>query len=130
MGESKEINKTYIPGVCNIGKKHRRMRLISGITMLLFSLLYIVLVIVFGIPSIFRIVFIPIFFTGVLGVVQYRERFCAQFGLLGIYNYGDGMEEISRVQKEMRMNDLKKAVKIILISLAITLIASIPIFII
>lgn len=107
----------YIPGQCNIGKHESIRRLKFGLfgailTASLSYLFFIILVDKF-------IVFISLFtslFTGLLGILQYLNKFCVYYGLGQVFNF-ENIKNLTRVENlDYIEKDKQKALKIILIS--------------
>jgi hypothetical protein len=107
-------NKTYIPGVCNIGPAEIRARRASGyfglgITIIMMALFYMVPVE----PALRLLIFLPAAMAAA-GFLQARLHFCAQFGMRGLFNVGDDLQHHESVdQVEYRRKDQRKAVIII-----------------
>jgi len=120
-----EIKTEYIPGVCNIGAAERRTRRIVGLIGVILTILFIVFSLFFKVDRTYRIViFFPLFISS-MGFLQDRLHFCAEFGVLGVYNLTDKMMGISKVQKEFLKQDRVKALKIIIYSALISCVLTI-----
>jgi hypothetical protein len=78
----------YRPGSCNIGEEEIARRRRWGDASLLAALALLALLIATDAPREARLVlFLPA--TGsAVGYLQARARFCAAFGLLGVFNFG------------------------------------------
>ena len=113
----------YIPGQCNIGKYEARKRLNSCIFGIILAAGFSFFFYIFMIDKF--IVFIILFgsmFAGVLGFLQYYNKFCVYFGFLQVFNF----ENITKLTKVLNLSDIEKdkqkALKLILISSIIALV--------
>lgn len=115
-------NQIYIPGVCNIGPAEIRARRFTGyvglvVTVLAFVVFYLVPVS----ETIRLLVYIPAAITAT-GFLQAQLRFCAKFGMQGLFNFGSQIGRTESVdQVEFRRKDQRKAIIIIAGSAAIGL---------
>lgn len=76
----------YIPGVCNIGPIEIKRRLRNGYIGLGISLLFISVVMVFGLSQFWKIgLFFPIAFS-LAGFLQARKKFCLLYGFFGLFS--------------------------------------------
>jgi len=121
MEESK-----YIPGTCNIGKKEminrRNAAIVEGILGVLLSaaLMY------FNTNKLWRLSVFPLMALFFIGIQQWYYKFCAAFGLKGVFNFGEQLGKVTSVEeKEMLKADRNKALKIlitgVILGLAVTL---------
>jgi hypothetical protein len=99
----------YVPGVCNIGPQEIRRRRRTGyvgsaITVALFALLVVV-----DAPPIARLVLFVPAAVAASGFNQAYLKFCAGFGQLGVFNFGDRGSTEHVVDKAARRKDLIKA---------------------
>lgn len=85
----------YEPGVCNIGPAQQRRRLLLGVGSLLAAIVLVAAVVTVEWPrwTLLAVVF-PLYGT-VLGLIQYRERFCVGFAGIGVFDVGEGTTEIA-----------------------------------
>lgn len=122
------MNNKYIPGVCNIGPKEMAFRKSAGIAGLALTILFLILEIIFKLSTPFKLlVFIPIFLTSI-SFLQYKMHFCAEFGILGKFNFTDELGHVLSVeQKEYLKLDRIKAAKIILYSFVISIILTVAV---
>lgn len=119
-------NNEYIPGVCNIGKKEIEFRRNFGIAGATLSVVTAIFLYLLGVPNVFRIIiFLPIF-ASAFGFLQARFHFCAEFAMMGVFNFSDKLRNTETVtQKEFRRKDQLKALKILIYSAAIASILSV-----
>lgn len=115
-------NDRYIPGVCNIGPAEIRMRRATGIFSLGITVIMFVLFYVMNIDPLIRLlIFIPAV-TSAAGFLQAQLHFCAHFGMTGLFNVGDDLQQRESIdQVEYRRKDQRKAITIIAGSAAIGL---------
>lgn len=115
----------YKPGVCNIGEPERRVRLMTGVLSVISATLVLFIVLRFSLPrSGYIAVFILLLF-GFEGLVQYEEKFCAGYAVLGYYNLSDTLGNTTEVQeKKERRRDLLKAFEIHIFSISAAAIAT------
>lgn len=111
----------YIPGVCNIGKKEEQARKSIALVAFSVSLIYLMLIIIFNFVSVIKLfIFIPVFIS-IVSYLQYRMHFCAEFGILGKYNFTEKIGITSSIEnKEYLKLDRAKALKILSYSLLIS----------
>ncbi|MFW9929654.1 MAG: hypothetical protein ACFFD1_09705 [Candidatus Thorarchaeota archaeon] len=119
----------YQAGYCNIGSEEKRLRRRAGYFGLIISLIGILLILFLKIDPIFSILlFFPIYLT-VIGFYQAKSNFCVYFGFSGLYDMEEKAREIRKVQDDIkRKTDRKKALKMSLIALMITIISTLIIF--
>ncbi len=107
-------DKQYAPGICNIGPAEIALRRLVGwiglaITVVVWALFY-----EFHVPAGWRLtLFLPAWLSAV-GFVQVSMKFCAGFGLRGVFNFGPkaGVTE-SVASAEARAKDRRKSLQII-----------------
>ena len=113
---SMQAENQYIPGVCNIGRSEIKRRKLAGwIGLAITVILYIILVYL-AVPRLFRLVlFIPST-AAAIGFLQARMHFCAYFGMMGLFNFG----EVGKIEtvglEEFHAIDRRKALRIIIYS--------------
>lgn len=112
--------KKYIPGVCNIGPAEIRLRRWTGHIGLACTLLLIWSYFVIQTDPIARLlIFFPAAVSA-MGYLQARMHFCAQFGLVGVFNVSDVFGKRESVdQRAFRRKDQQKALVIIGLSIAV-----------
>ncbi len=110
----------YIPGVCNIGPAEIRRRRQAGWAGLVLTVILWGAFFLFRIPSPWRLLlFFPSMMSAV-GFLQAAMRFCAAFGMLGVFNFGPNVGKTDTVeQAEFRRKDRRKALLIMLYSMLI-----------
>ena len=99
----------YIPGVCNIGPQEIRRRRRTGYVGSLITVALFVGLVVVDAPPITRLVlFVPAAIAA-SGFLQAYLKFCAGFGQLGVFNFGDRGSTEHVADKAARRKDLFKA---------------------
>ncbi len=115
----------YIPGTCNIGPSEIKARKIFAIYAAIFGILLIVFLLVFHADKLWRLtLFLPAASFGV-GFQQWYYHFCVNFGLRGIFNFGDMGKTFSVEQKEDFKKDRMKAKKMLIIGILFGLVLTI-----
>jgi hypothetical protein len=111
------VSNMYMPGVCNIGPAEIRARRRVGWGGLAVTLaLWILLLVVSAAPWWGLLLFIPAS-TGATGFLQAALRFCAGFGMRGVFNFGDTVGKTQNVeQAASRSRDRKRSLRIMLYS--------------
>lgn len=119
---TEQTNLKYIPGVCNIGIEERKIRRNIGVFGAVLTLIFLFFSLVLDLRSIYRIIiFLPAFMSA-LGFLQYKMHFCAEFGILGVYNFDKAFrKKISIMESEFLKQDRIKALKIIVYSLLVAI---------
>ncbi|CAG0981801.1 hypothetical protein METP1_01816 [Methanosarcinales archaeon] len=115
-----QTKNQYIPGACNIGKGEVNRRIQGGWFGLIVTIFLYGFLVYLGAPRPWRLViFIPAMMAAV-GFLQARMRFCAYFGMHGVFNFSleAGKTEIVG-QAEFRAMDRRKALQIIIYSVGI-----------
>ncbi len=114
------MENKYIPGVCNIGPKEIESRRNFGIAGATLSVVAAIILFLLGVPNLYRlIIFLPIF-ASACGFLQAKFHFCAEFGMMGVFNFSDTLRKTETVvQAEFRRKDRIKAIKIFLLSFVI-----------
>lgn len=107
----------YIPGTCNIGKeevnKRKRLMALAGIGVIAFTFLC------FNRADSISMKFLLFIFSSgfTLVYIQVRKKFCVSFGLAGYFNFGKPGSAEKVADKSFLIEDRKKALKILLVSL-------------
>jgi hypothetical protein len=110
----------YVPGVCNIGPAERRKRRASGIAAGIVTLLVLAFLLLIDAPFGWRFILIIPAAGAASGFLQDAMHFCAGFGMKGIYNVINSAGITDNVDmEEFRQADRRKAIQILLYSLAI-----------
>ena len=100
----------YQPGVCNIGPTQQRRRLLLGVGSLALAAVYVAAVISLAWPRWALVLSVFPLYGAAMGALQYRERFCIGFAGIGVFDVGEGTNEI---QNEAALAaDRKKAVRL------------------
>jgi hypothetical protein len=107
----------YIPGSCNIGPAETRQRMQAGWIGLGITVVLWVLLIVFRVNGPWRLfLFVPAALAAT-GFLQAAFHFCANFGMRGVFNFGDQVGRVESVtQAKYRRKDRMKAQRIIFYS--------------
>lgn len=120
-----DASATYQPGSCNIGPAEIARRRRFGHLAAVASVALLGALVVSGAPRGTRMaVAVPV--TGAaVGYLQARLRFCAAYGFLGVFNFGNPGDVDPVADLEARGRDRARATQIGLASLAIGLVAGI-----
>ena len=115
-----DINKKYVPGVCNIGPAEIRLRRWTGHIGLGATVFLIGSYIGMATdPTSRLLIFFPAAVSA-LGYLQAQMHFCAQFGLAGLFNVSETFGKRESVdQRAFRRKDQQKALLIIGLSIAV-----------
>lgn len=117
----------YQPGACNIGPEEIRTRWIAGVAGFTAAALLAAVLIAVDAPTAVRwLVALPMI-GGFVGILQAQLRFCANYGLRGMRNFGPLGRAESIVESEARAADRRKALLIIGASTALGILATIPV---
>ncbi|HUX49894.1 MAG TPA: hypothetical protein VMW73_03815 [Spirochaetia bacterium] len=109
--------QNYVPGVCNIGAAEVRQRRQAGYLGLGITLLLWAIFIVFHVTAPWRLILFLPASIGATGFLQAQMRFCAGFGMQGVYNFGTEVGKVIRVEQlDARYRDRKKARMIVFLS--------------
>ncbi|GAA0724631.1 hypothetical protein J2744_002402 [Halorubrum trapanicum] len=116
----------YQPGVCNIGPTQQRRRLLLGVGSLVAAAAYVAAVVALAWPRWSLLASVFPLYGAAMGVLQYRERFCIGFAGIGVFDVGEGTNEI---QNEAALAaDRKKAVRLNAKAVAIGAIGAVAIY--
>jgi hypothetical protein len=120
--------EAYRPGECNIGPAEIRMRFWAGHLGLLATVTLFVALVVLDVDRTWRLLlFVPA--TGsAVGYLQAWLRFCAAFGIRGVFNFGSEARNTRAVaDPQARRRDRVRALQIVgasvVIGLAVALLA-------
>jgi hypothetical protein len=114
--------KTYLPGVCNIGPAEIRRRRRSGHAAVVVSVALLAILLVIGAPAWTRLILVVTAGGAATAYLQARLHFCAGYGSRGIYNFGP-LGTVERVLDPQALSrDRMRALQIGLVSLAVGLI--------
>lgn len=114
----------YQPGVCNIGPAEIRRRRASGWLGLALTVVYLALAFALGWPAPWRLLVAVPAFLSAQGFLQAAFRFCVGFASRGLYNFGALGAEESVQDAEFRRKDLRKALIITALALAIAVVVA------
>ena len=114
----------YQPGVCNIGPAEIRSRRRVGFIGVIIAIAYLVVALVLGWAAPWRLfVFLPVA-LGANGFLQAGLHFCVNFGMRGLFNFGQLGTEESVMEAEFRRKDQRRAIQIIVLSVVIAAVAA------
>ena len=106
------VDASYVPGVCNIGPAEIARRQRSGITASIATVVLFAVLVAVHAPVLARlVVFVPAA-VAAAGFLQARLRFCAGFGWLGVFNFGDVGTTDHVAEVAARARDRRLAVRI------------------
>lgn len=109
----------YRAGACNIGPAEIARRRRTGHVGLAATVLIFVGLVVLGLPPILRLgLFVPAA-VGAAGYLQAWLRFCAAYGALGVFNFGEAGRSQPVADPEARRRDRVRAAQISLASFAV-----------
>jgi hypothetical protein len=116
----------YQPGVCNIGPAQQRRRLLLGIASLLVAIALVAAVVAVGWPR--RALLLSVFplYGAAMGFLQYRERFCVGFAGIGVFDVGDGTNQV--LDEAALAADRKRAVRLNAKSVAVGVVGAVVIY--
>jgi len=105
---------TYEPGVCNIGPAEIAARRRSGHVGLVATLVALVVLVALDAPPAWRLLLFLPAAAAAGGYLQAIFRFCANFGLRGLFNFSDQLRKTERVLPiGARARDRRKALQIV-----------------
>jgi len=113
----------YQPGVCNIGKAEIRQRQQVGVIGAVVTVLALAAFVAFSVPDVWRLFVILPAGLGAAGFLQGAFRFCARFGMSGLFNFGSVGTQEAVHEQEYRRKDQRKALLILGLSALIALAA-------
>jgi hypothetical protein len=120
----------YQPGVCNIGPAEIRQRRLTGWVGAAIAVVFLVLAFALGWPAPVRLlVFLPVVLAA-NGFLQAAFHFCVRFGTQGLFNFGDVGTQEAVHEAEYRRKDQRKAILIIVLSVAIAAAVALAAFLI
>ncbi len=110
----------YIPGVCNIGPGQVQVRRVFGMVGALTAIVtWDLLIRVGASPAWYWLLTVPTA-AAALGFLQAASRFCADFGLRGVFNMDPAVTgSDSPVQAKYRAQDRRKAIGLLFYSVVI-----------
>lgn len=117
----------YLAGACNIGPAEVRARRAFGIAGFVGAAFLAAVLLVLDVPTAWRwIVALPMI-GGFVGIIQAQTRFCANYGLRGLANFGALGRAEQVGDAEARAADRRKALRIFGSSTILGIIATVPI---
>jgi len=120
-----ENTNQYIPGVCNIGKEEIKGRKKSVYFALALLVVVVLLIELLHANHLWRlIIFIPVASFAV-SFQQVYFKFCVNFGMRGVFNFGDIGKTFTSDQKEYYRKDRAKALKMIIVGVLIGIAAAV-----
>ncbi len=118
-GEPGLATTEYVPGVCNIGTAEIRRRRVAGHVGLLGTIALLALLLFIDAPAIARLLVIAPATIAASGYLQAWMKFCAGFGELGVFNFGEHDDRVTIADEEARAADRRRARQISSASFAI-----------
>jgi hypothetical protein len=115
----------YVPGVCNIGTTEIRRRRRAGHVGLLATIGLLALLIGLGAPPIARLLVIAPATIAASGYLQAWLRFCAGFGEIGVFNFGESEDRVTVTDDDARAADRRRARQISSASFAIAVLVGV-----
>ena len=124
------MERTYVPGVCNLSDAEAARRNKAGWIGLVVTLVFEIFFLYANVPSLVRLViFIPAAF-GAVGFLQGIMHFCTSFAMTGVFNVRNEVGKTETVtQAAYRALAKAKAIRIIVYSVAIGIIVALLAFI-
>lgn len=120
-----ETKGEYIPGTCNIGPSEIKARRNSAIVFSTIAIALIILLPCIHAGKLWRVtLFIPAASAGI-SFQQLYFRFCVNFGLRGVFNFGEIGKTFSVEQKEYFKIDRMKARRMIITGIIFGIIVSV-----
>ena len=116
----------YQPGVCNIGPAQQRRRLLLGIASLLLAVGLVAAVVAVGWPRWALLLSVFPLYGAAMGYLQYRERFCVGFAGIGVFDVGDGTNQV--LDEAALAADRKRAVRLNAKSVAVGVVGAVVIY--
>ena len=111
----------YQPGVCNIGPAEIARRRRSGLTGVIAAVALLAVLIAIGAPPLARLLVAAPAVIAASGYLQAWLKFCAGFGSIGVFNFGDVGTTTGVVDAAARRADRRRAIEIGVASFAIGL---------
>ncbi len=114
------VSNKYVSGVCNIGPAEIRARRGVGWSGLAVTLALWVLLLVISAPPLWGLLLVIPAGVGATGFLQAALRFCAGFGMRGVFNFGDTVGKTQKVEQAAgRSLDRKRSLQVMLYSTVI-----------
>jgi len=107
----------YQPGVCNIGRRERRLRRVAGLLSFAVAAALTVAAVTNAFPGTTLWGAAPFVFGGFLGLLQDRLRFCVAFAALARYDLAGSGGASGRVEDGAALRaDRRRALKLLALS--------------
>jgi len=116
----------YQPGVCNIGPAQQRRRLLLGAVSLVLAIALVGAVVAVDWPRWTRLAAVFPLYGAAMGYFQYRERFCVGFAGIGVFDVGDGTNQV--LDEAALAADRKRAIRLNAKSLAVGAVGAVLIY--
>ncbi|WP_144799615.1 hypothetical protein [Halorubrum depositum] len=116
----------YQPGVCNIGPAQQRRRLALGVASFLLAVALVAAVVAVGWPRWALLAAVFPLYGAAMGYFQYSERFCVGFAGIGVFDVGDGTNQV--LDEAALAADRKRAVRLNAKSLAVGVVGAVLIY--
>ena len=116
----------YQPGVCNIGPAQQRRRLLLGIASLLLAAVLVAAAVAVGWPRWTLLAAVFPLYGAAMGYLQYRERFCVGFAGIGVFDVGDGTNQV--LDEAALAADRRRAIRLNAKSLAAAVVGAVVIY--
>jgi hypothetical protein len=111
---------TYQPGVCNIGPAEIRTRRRFGHLGLVVTVVFLAFLLAVHAPPLVRLLVALPAAGSAIGYLQAHFRFCAGFGVRGVFNFGDIVGTTTSIEDaEARRRDAMRSRQLYLGALAI-----------
>jgi hypothetical protein len=114
-----EVSPEYRPGVCNIGPAEIARRRRSGHIGVIAAVLLLAVLVAVDAPPLARLLVAAPAVIAASGYLQAWLKFCAGFGSVGVFNFGDVGTTDAVVDSAARRADRRRALQISLASFAI-----------
>jgi len=124
------LTNVYQPGVCNIGPAEIRQRRRLGWIGLAVAVVFLALAFALDFPPAFRLLVALPAGMAATGFLQGAFHFCVRFGTQGLFNFGDIGTEEAVHETEYRKLDQRKAILIVVLSIAIAVVVAVVAFLV
>ena len=120
-----DLSGAYRPGVCNIGPREIARRRLAGHVGLLLTLGILAALLIFDAPAWLRLILIVPAAGAASGYLQAYLKFCAGYGQLGVFNFGEVGDTHHVINDEARAADRRRARQIGMASFAIGVVVAV-----
>jgi len=117
--------RSYVPGICNIGPAEIARRRRAGHTGLIATLALLAVLVAIHAPSATRLLLFVPAAGAAIGYLQARFRFCAGFGGRGVFNFDALGRTDAVLDPAARAKDRAMATRLALASAAIGLVVAV-----